>query len=73
MSQASNIATTILRLPEVRKRTGISRAAVYQKNDPNSPYFDPTFPKPVKLGARSVGWSSEKIQIWIDSKLQGAA
>jgi len=61
--------TTILRLPEVLKRTGISRAAAFQKLDPSSPYYDSSFPKQVKLGARSVGWSSEKIQIWIDSKL----
>jgi len=61
--------TTILRLPEVLKRTGISRAAVFQKLDANSSYYDSTFPKQVKLGARSVGWSSEKIQVWIDSKL----
>ncbi|MDP1772134.1 MAG: AlpA family phage regulatory protein [Methylobacter sp.] len=64
---------TVLRLPETLKRTGISRAAAYQKLDPNSPYYDETFPKPVKLGARSVGWSSEKIQVWIDSKLNGGA
>jgi prophage regulatory protein len=73
MPQASNIATPILRLPALKQKISLSKSAIYQKNDPSSKYYDPTFPKPVKLGLRAVGWSSILIQNWIDSKLQGVA
>ena len=51
------IATKLLRLPEVRNRTGKSRSAIYQGVN------DGTFPKPVKLGGpRAVGWIEAEIE-----------
>lgn len=49
----------ILRLAEVKLRTGLSRSTIYLaiKND--------LFPKPIKLGMRSVGWLESEIDSWI--------
>ena len=40
---------TILRLPDVKRSTGLSRSTIYQRITRG------TFPKPVSLGGRAVG------------------
>jgi len=49
------MAQTILRLPVVRARTGLSRSTIYLKVSEGS------FPRPISLGARSVGWVESEI------------
>jgi len=61
----------IIRRPEVEDCTGLSRSTIYSMMDPKSPYHDPTFPKPVKLGKRAVGWSQSAIVAWVGSRTQG--
>jgi len=58
----------IIRLPKVQQDTGQSRSSVYNKFNPKSPQYDPTFPKPIKLGARSIGWIESEVQDWIESR-----
>lgn len=48
--------TKFLRLPEVRARTGKSRSSIYAGID------DGTFPKPIKIGPRAVGWIEAEIE-----------
>lgn len=55
---------TILRLPAVQLRTGLSRSTIYAR------VKDQTFPAPVKLTRRSVGWSELAVQRWIDQQLR---
>jgi prophage regulatory protein len=50
---------SILRRPEVQKRTGLPCSTIYEKIKKGE------FPRPLKLGARSVGWSSDQINKWI--------
>ena len=50
------------RLPQVMEVTGGKESTIYYwiaKGD---------FPKPYKLGARSVGWCSEEIDEWVKSR-----
>jgi prophage regulatory protein len=56
--------TTILRLPAVRARVGLSRSTIYQR------ISDGTFPKPVNLGARAVGWLEDEISLWLAARIQ---
>jgi len=37
--------------------------------DENSPYYDTTFPRKVKITQNSIGWSAYEIDQWIESKL----
>lgn len=53
----------LLRLPEVRKRVGLSRAAIY------SLAAQGKFPKPVKLGPRTSAWVSAEVTEWIESRI----
>ena len=57
---------TILRLPEVMARTGLSRSTIYNKisND--------EFPHSIKLGLRSVGWISEEVEQWILGRIEAS-
>jgi prophage regulatory protein len=54
---------TILRLPAVKARTGLSRSTVYLR------VAQGTFPKPVSLGGRAVGWLEAEIQEWLQGRI----
>jgi len=53
----------IIRLSEVRHRTGLSRSFIYAAIGNNR------FPRQVRLGARAVGWSEHDIDAWMDRHL----
>ena len=54
----------ILRLPSVKARTGLSRSTIYLR------VSDGSFPSPISLGARSVGWVESDIEEWISHKIR---
>jgi len=60
------MVTTILRLPIVKARTGLSRSTIYLRISEGS------FPKPVSLGARSVGWIESEIQDWLEKRIKAS-
>ncbi|MXW09600.1 MAG: AlpA family transcriptional regulator [Gammaproteobacteria bacterium] len=53
----------ILRLPEVQRRTGLSRSTIYVRLEQGR------FPKPVSLGARAVGWIESEVDEWIRERI----
>jgi prophage regulatory protein len=57
------MANVILRLPTVKARTGLSRSSIYQH------VADGSFPRPVSLGARAVGWVEADVAAWISRKI----
>jgi len=52
----------ILRRREVEARTGLSRSTIY------SQMAEGSFPKPVRLGKRAVGWRDTAIDEWLASR-----
>jgi len=60
---------TILRFNQVCNLTGLARSTIYTRLDPDSPQYDPEFPKPAKLGPRLTVWNSAEIDVWIDKVL----
>ncbi|WP_250483047.1 AlpA family transcriptional regulator [Caballeronia sp. GaOx3] len=50
-----------MRRAEVESATGLSRSTIYQRIKAG------TFPKPVHLGARSVGWRVADIDAFLSS------
>lgn len=54
---------TIIRLPQVKARTGLSRSTIYTLI--KSGQFKP----PILLGARAVGWLSSDIDAWIEARI----
>nr|WP_280563539.1 MULTISPECIES: AlpA family transcriptional regulator [unclassified Chromohalobacter] len=60
----------LIKLKSVMQKTGLSRSSVYNKLDPKSPYYDPEFPRQVKLGRVSVAWVESEVDTWIDSIIE---
>ena len=52
----------LLRLPEVLRLCGISRSALYEMIARGD------FPRPVRIGSRSVGWRLRDIRTWLDNR-----
>jgi len=57
------MVTTILRLPAVKSRTGLSRSTIYLR------ISNREFPTPISLGGRSVGWIESEINEWIENQV----
>ena len=57
---------TILRLPNVKASTGLSRSTIYLRISQG------TFPKPVKLGGRAVGWVQTEVQEWLQQQIEAS-
>src|SRR5438552_7877619 len=57
---------TILRLPDVKRSTGLSRSTIYLR------IAQGTFPKPVSLGGRAVGWLEAEIQEWLQRRIDAS-
>lgn len=53
----------ILRRDKVEARTGLSRSSIY------AGIAAGTFPAPVPLGEKSVGWVESEIQSWLESRV----
>ena len=68
MAAQLQTALTILRRKQVEARTGLSRSTIYAKlrQNPKRPGdYDPTFPTPVSVGAKAVGWVESELDAWI--------
>ena len=59
MEQGMDAPARVLRLPRVQARTGLSRSTIYVR------VADGSFPKPVRLGARAIGWIEAEVDQWI--------
>lgn len=70
--QSQQAAIVVLRGKQVDARLGISRSSRYDKLNPRSSRFDPTFPKPIKLGATSIGFIQSEINEWISSRISAS-
>lgn len=62
------IANQVLRLPQVAEKIAKCRSSIYEMQNPRSPHYDATFPRPIALGARSRGWLAEEVDAWIATK-----
>ena len=56
----------LLRLPQVKQRTGLSRSSIYAK------IFHGEFPAPVSLGGRAVGWIDIEVADWIAERVRAS-
>ena len=55
---------SILRRNQVIQRTGISTSSIYNFIAAG------TFPEPIQLGSRSVGWLEHEIDEWISERIE---
>ena len=55
---------SLLRLAEVKRRTGLSRSTIYLFMARGE------FPHSIRLGARAVAWNSESVDAWIERRIE---
>ena len=60
----------IININDVIEFTSISRAKIYEMIKVDSKYYDPTFPKPVRLSESRIGWVALEVHQWIEAKIQ---
>ena len=53
----------VLRRPAVQEQTGLKRSTLYAYVRLG------TFPKPIHLGGRSVGWIASEVEHWIAQRI----
>ena len=53
----------LIRLKEVMNRVGLGRSTIYRWMDEGK------FPRPVRLGPRSVAWYEKDIEGWISDRI----
>ena len=63
MAAQLNHALTIIRRKQVEARTGLSRSTIYERIRAG------TFPAPVSLGAKAVGWVEGEIDAWLADQI----
>ena len=59
----------ILNIKAVMEITALSRSTIYEMINPKSNYYDVNFPKPIHLTQNRVGWVSQEIYDWLESKI----
>lgn len=59
----ASLAYTLLRLPQVKARTGLSRSELYRRVQSGD------FPAPVKLGERASAWPEHEVMEWCEARI----
>jgi len=58
------MSKSLIRLPEVQRRTGYSKAWIYRLLKDNS------FPKSVKIGSRAIAFVESEVEEWISQRIE---
>ena len=64
MANTNQEKLSILRRKQVEKRTGLSRSTIYLRIQ------EGTFPRPINLGVRAVGWLENEIEDWLAARME---
>jgi prophage regulatory protein len=59
MTGEKGMGEKILRLQDVKRKVGLGKTTIYEAMRQG------TFPRPVRLGARAVGWLENSIDAWL--------
>lgn len=64
MSDQNHQGLSILRRKQVQSRTGLARSTIYHYIKSG------TFPRPIPLGPRAVGWLESDVSNWIAERVE---
>ena len=64
MANTNQEKLSILRRKQVERRTGLSRSTIYLRIQ------EGTFPRPINLGVRAVGWLENEIEAWLVERIE---
>lgn len=73
MADQHHNVLTILRRRDLEARLKLSRSTIYDKINPDSPRYDSSFPKPIRLGNGSaVGWVEGEVEDWLRGRIEAS-
>ena len=58
-----HMASALIRLTEVKRRTGLGRSTIYMMMDTGQ------FPSSIKIGGRAVAWVEAEVDDWVKSRI----
>lgn len=61
---------TFLTINQVISRISLSKSAIYRRLDSKCEQYDPSFPRPIKLGRTSSRWIEREINDWISKLIE---
>ncbi|MDD2223780.1 MAG: AlpA family transcriptional regulator [Pseudomonas sp.] len=64
MASTTNTPNTLIKLPEVKRRTTLSTSEIYRRLEAG------TFPQQIRLGAKAVAWLEHEIDTWISEAVE---
>jgi prophage regulatory protein len=64
MAKQVQAPLTIIRRKQVEARTGLARSTIYDRIKSG------TFPAPISLGAKAVGWVESEIDHWLMDRIE---
>lgn len=73
MIEMNTTTPVIIRRKQLEARIGLGRSAIYDRLDPKSPRYDPTFPKPINLGGGKnppIGFIESEVNAWLQQQIQ---
>jgi prophage regulatory protein len=72
MTETNKPDYSIERRRSLEIRLGLSRSTIYDRINPKSPRYDPTFPKPIRLGGGAVGWLAHEVDDWLRRQIEAS-
>ena len=59
----ANEITSLLRISEVSRSTGLARSTIYEKISAGS------FPKPIKITPKTSAWIANEVEQWVQDRI----
>jgi prophage regulatory protein len=72
MTDTSKRTARFIRIKTIIKKTGLSRASIYNKLNKDSKYHDPEFPEQIKIGGGAVVWIEHEIDDWMTTQIRNS-
>ena len=61
--------TALITIRQLENRIGYKKTSVYDRMDPASPRYDPSFPAPVRFGTGAVRWVETEVDAWVQAQI----
>lgn len=59
----------LMSLKDIIKKIALSRSTIYRKLNPKDKSYDPTFPRPRKIGKTANRWVLAEVEAWLERQL----
>lgn len=63
-------AIRLIRMRQLTEMLAICRSSIYEKLNPKSPRFDPSFPRPIKLGQSTIAFEHSAVEQWLHQRIE---